>query len=243
VRDWRLLQIGKMPNVDLYLESKLTAADALEFGADAIVVATGATWRGDGVGRYHIHAISIDPDADVLTPDDLMSGKRPSGRDVVIFDDDHYYLGGVLAELLVKEGHAVTLVTPASLASYYTRASLEQAAIQSRLLNLGIAIRANEAVKGVARGQATVECAFTQRTTTLNADCAVLITSRISNDALYQELIATHSNVLAIGDARAPATIAHAVHAGRRYAEEFGSPPRDVLDVPFKRELVRLTPA
>ncbi len=243
VRDWRLLQIGKMTNVDLYLESKLTMADALEFGADAIAVATGATWRRDGVGRFHIHPMTIAGDADVLTPDDLMSGKRPAGRDVVIFDDDHYYLGGVLAELLVKEGHAVTLLTPASLASYYTRASLEQAAIQSRLLNLGITIRANEAVKSVARGRATIECVFTQKQSDLDADCVVLITSRTSNDTLYQELTANHPNVLAIGDARAPATIAHAVHAGRRYAEEFGSPLRDVLDVPFKRELVRLTPA
>jgi dimethylamine/trimethylamine dehydrogenase len=181
--------------------------------------------------------------ADCLTPDDLMAGKRPSGRNVVIFDDDHYYMGGVLAELLVKEGHAVTLVTPASLASYYTRASLEQAAIQSRLLNLGITIRANEAVKRVARGQTIIECVFTQKETTLDADSVLLLTSRSSNDALYQELSGNHPNVLAIGDARAPATIAHAVHAGRRYAEEFGSPERDVLDVPFKRELVRLTPA
>jgi dimethylamine/trimethylamine dehydrogenase len=84
---------------------------------------------------------------------------------------------------------------------------------------------------------------FTQKETKLAADSMVVISSRISNDALYQELIGNHPNVLAIGDARAPATIAHAVHAGRRYAEEFGLPARDILDVPFKRELVRLTPA
>ena len=36
----------------------------------------------------------------------------PGGR-VVIFDDDHYYMGGVLAELLVNNGCSVTLVTPA----------------------------------------------------------------------------------------------------------------------------------
>jgi dimethylamine/trimethylamine dehydrogenase len=243
VRDWRLLQIGKMPNVDLYLESKLTAADALEFGADAIAVATGATWRRDGVGRYHNHPVAIAAHADVLTPDDVMAGKRPAGPNVTIFDDDHYYLGGVLAELLVKEGHTVTLVTPASLASYYTRASLEQAAIQSRLLNLGITMRANEAVKRIAKGSAAVACVFTQKETGIEADCVVLVTSRISTDALYQELSGRHPNVMAIGDARAPATIAHAVHAGRRYAEEFGAPLRDALEVPFRRELVSLAPA
>jgi dimethylamine/trimethylamine dehydrogenase len=77
----------------------------------------------------------------------------------------------------------------------------------------------------------------------LEADGVVLITSRESVDELYRDLLGKHPDVLAIGDARAPATIAHAVHAGRRYAEEFGLPPRDALEVPFKRELVRLAPA
>ena len=31
---------------------------------------------------------------------------------VVIYDDDHYYMGGVLAELLRGEGYEVVLVTP-----------------------------------------------------------------------------------------------------------------------------------
>ena len=29
-----------------------------------------------------------------------------------MFDDDHYYMGGVIAELLAKEGLDVTLITP-----------------------------------------------------------------------------------------------------------------------------------
>ncbi len=46
----------------------------------------------------------------VFTPDDLMGGEIPTGQ-VVLFDDDHYYMGGVLAELLVENGAKVTLVT------------------------------------------------------------------------------------------------------------------------------------
>jgi hypothetical protein len=41
----------------------------------------------------------------IFTPDDLMTGKMPQGR-VVIYDDDHYYMGGVLAELLAQNGTA-----------------------------------------------------------------------------------------------------------------------------------------
>ena len=48
--------------------------------------------------------IALAADADVLTPDDIMAGRMPRGRDVLIYDDDHYYMGGVLAELLRKHG-------------------------------------------------------------------------------------------------------------------------------------------
>ena len=60
VRDWRLLQIGKMANVSLYLESDLDADQALEFGADHIVCATGATWRRDGVGHHQHLPLPVD---------------------------------------------------------------------------------------------------------------------------------------------------------------------------------------
>lgn len=49
-------------------------------------------------------------------------------------------------------------------------------------------------------------------------------------------------SVTAIGDALTPATIAHAVYAGRRYAEELDGPPRTGDEVPFCGELPELAP-
>ena len=143
VRDWRLLQIAKLPNVELYLESEMTPETLAEFGADHIVMATGSSWRRDGVARHHTRPIPIDAGADVLTPDDILDGKRPKGKNLVIYDDDHYYMGGVIAELLRKEDYAVTLVTPSYLVSSFTKASLEQHAIQAKLLELDVKIEAN----------------------------------------------------------------------------------------------------
>ena len=48
--------------------------------------------------------------------------------------------------------------------------------------------------------------------------------------------------VTTIGDALAPATIAHAVYAGRRYAEELDGPPDTGDAVPFRREIAELLP-
>ena len=76
----------------------------LDFGAEHVVIATGARWRRDGYGRTHGEAIPgfVDHPA-VFTPDDLMDGTLPEGP-VAIYDDDGFYLGSVLAELLRKAG-------------------------------------------------------------------------------------------------------------------------------------------
>jgi dimethylamine/trimethylamine dehydrogenase len=228
VRDWRLLQINKMPNVELYLESDMTPETLGEFEADHIVIATGASWRRDGVARHHSKPVKIEADADVLTPDDIMSGKRPKGKNVVLYDDDHYYMGGVIAELLRRESYNVTLVTPSCLVSSFTKASLEQAKIQTKLLELDVTITANMAVQGIAEDHVTLGCVFTERKQKLE-------------DGLYQSLADKNPNLSRIGDCYGPGTIAAAVHSGRKLAENFGSPPPDFLDLPYLREVTELS--
>ena len=40
-----------------------------------------------------------------------MAGAAINGP-VLIYDDDHYYMGGLLAEVLMKAGHRVLFATP-----------------------------------------------------------------------------------------------------------------------------------
>jgi len=87
VRDHRVQQIAKMPNVQVYRDSRLDAEHVREFGAGRVVVAAGARWRRDGVGRAHFFPVpGFDRDA-VYTPDDIMAGTRPAGPGVVVDDD------------------------------------------------------------------------------------------------------------------------------------------------------------
>jgi len=241
VRDWRLQQISRMPNVALYLESEMTPEAIAEVGADHVLLASGSSWLRDGTGRHFFSSIAIAANSDVLTPDDLMAGLRPKSRDVVIYDDDHYYMGGVLAELLRKEDYAVTLVTPAALASNFTKTSLEQKAIQKRLLGLGVRIEANKAVSAIAAEHVTTQCTFTMDETRLPTASVVLVTARKPHDALFHRLSAQGIACTRAGDCYGPATIAAAVHAGRKFAEYFGSPEPDHLDQPFRREVTALS--
>ena len=238
VRDWRLLQINKMPNVALYLESAMTAGSAAELGADHVLVATGAEWLRNGTGRHF--TAPIGGTGEVLTPDDIMAGRRPAGKAVTLFDDDHYYMGGVLAELLAKEDFTVTLVTPAPVASAYTKASLEQKAIQSRLLKCGVRIIANQAVSGLAADHVTLDCVFTGAASKLETDAVVMVTAKRPIDSLWHDLQDRGLAVTRAGDCYGPGTIAAAVHAGRNFAETFGRPALDFLEIPFRREVTGL---
>ena len=92
VRDWRLTQIAKLPNVEFHLDSVVDEAQIVDFGADRVVIATGARWRRDGTGRWLDDPVEGWDRPSVITPDDVMAGTIPSGP-VVVFDDDHYYMG------------------------------------------------------------------------------------------------------------------------------------------------------
>jgi dimethylamine/trimethylamine dehydrogenase len=249
VRDYRLQQLKQMPEVETFLDSRLSAGDVLEYGFTHVVVATGAEWRRDGTARFHHAAIPIARDTELLTPDDVMAGKRPGGGHVLLYDDDHYYMGSVLAELLVREGRQVTFVTPAGEVATWARNTLEQAKIQTRLLEIGVEIRPHRALTRVERGGVEIACVFTGKPSAIACDSVLLVTARDPRDDVYLELQARRghwaaagiASVKLIGDAQAPGLIAAAVYAGHRYAQELDAP--DIGDaLPFKRDLAELAP-
>ncbi len=218
----------------------------LEFGAKRVVLATGARWRRDGIGRAHTQAIpGFHLEDRIFTPDDVMDGRIVRGP-VVVFDDDHYYLGGVVAEKLRAEGIEVTLVTPAERVSAWTVNTLEQHAIQKHLMELGVELITNRNLAGYDGDRVLLECVYTGRRTDIAAASIVTVTSRTPNDELAVALDAMQDavsasgiiSVTSIGDCWAPSTIAASVYAGHRYAREFDWPPGDA--VAFNRELPQI---
>lgn len=246
VRDYRVYQIGQMVGVETYLESQLRVEDILEFGFKRVVIATGARWRRDGLGRAHREPVPGSDMAHVLTPDDIIGGCAPAGP-VIVYDDDHYYMGGVLAEYLQRRGLDVTLVTPAADVSHWTHNTLEQLRIQRMLLELGVEILSRYQIGGIERQRVSLECVYTGRRRNCAAASVVMVTSRFPEDSLYQALVSNAGDceragilsVDAIGDCVAPGTIAAAVYSGHRFARELdASPP---TGVGFRRELAMLS--
>jgi len=242
--------------VEIYLSSPMTAGEILETDMQNIIIATGATWRRDGMGRTLRRPILGHDLPNVFSPDDLMQKNMgPNGKplefqqliighqNVVIYDDDHYYMGGVLAELLAANDFNVSFVTPAPLVSYWSLFTLEQERIQSRLVKLGVKLYPQTVLREIES-----DCVRLQNTVSGNivgsaCDGVILVSDRISNDSLYYELKPSLEegklkSLRVIGDAEAPNIIAQAVFSGHLAAREFEEEKTE--GTPFKVERVTI---
>lgn len=235
VRDYRVQQLEKMENVEIFRESEMGAEEILEVGADHVAVATGADWKDEifSGGRFR-KVEPACPGIKIFTPGDVMSGAEPDGP-VVIYDDDHYYMGSVIAEKLLLEGRPVTLVTSGDVISEWSDHTGERSRVQRRLMELGVELLVMHELEDLDRGQVNFSCNFTDATKSFDAQSLVLVTCRRPNDAVYRDLMAkldTGSSPLKtvqrIGDCNAPAIIAAAVYSGHKYAQELDAPAGEV---------------
>jgi dimethylamine/trimethylamine dehydrogenase len=226
VRDWRLTMLGKLPNVQIFRESRMGAGDITELKSDHVVLATGSRWRRDGVG---VTGMEPGDYPLALTPDDVFAGAEV-GPSVVIYDDDHYYMGGAMAEKLALSGHQVTLVTPYPQVSGWTVYTDEQGLVQGRLMRLGVTILAQHMLAAPGPDHARIACATTGVLRDIACDSLILVTGRVPVDDLWFNL-SGHPNLARVGDCLAPSTIADAVYSAHRFARLLGEP-----DLPPRRE-------
>ena len=89
VVDYREQQLGKLDSVEIHRQSPVNVEDVLQFGFAHVVIEP-AQCGAPMVPADRITTRSPSPTARMCsTPDDIMSGVRPAGSRVVIFDDDH----------------------------------------------------------------------------------------------------------------------------------------------------------
>jgi dimethylamine/trimethylamine dehydrogenase len=171
-----------------------------------------------------------------------MQGVVPDGP-VLIFDDDSFYLGSVLAELLRAAGREVIFVSPDDAVAAWTANTQEFRHVQRRLRELDVKIVTAHNLLEFDGEAARLACVYSDREQRVSCASVLTITARLPNDELQHALEARESDwqaagieaVTPIGDCFAPGLIAHAVYAGQRYAQEFDTSPG--TGVPFKRRL------
>ncbi|MGF6507878.1 FAD-dependent oxidoreductase [Paraburkholderia sp. 32] len=231
VRDYRIYQLERMSNVQIYRHSPVGVDDILQFGAQRIVLATGSHWRTDGVGPATPNGITGLEHVHILSPEAVVGGAAIAGP-VVVYDDDHYYVGHAVAEWLRAKGYDVTLVTPLADVSQWSYYTLELRRIEERLEDAGISCVTKTKVKAGRSGALLL--ASGRKESSIACGTFVPVTLRTPDRMLMDELAARRSewqnagveSVALIGDAMAPGTVAAAVYAGAAYARELGEARR-----------------
>ena len=242
VRNYRQQQLHEMASVQVFRESRLSAEDVMAVQADHVVIATGASWRCD---RFDGDSyVSVAPKGvTLLTPDDIMAGKLPDGP-TLVYDEDSYYMGGVIAERVLQAGVPVTLVTPSDSVSAWAGMTSERWRVRSHLMKLGVALELSHSLTSFDGETARLTCEYSGVEKAVQVSSVVMVTQRRPNDALYQTLLDSVNGhvgdlpftLARIGDCEAPSIIAAATYAGHRYAQELDNPVDP--DQPLKHDRI-----
>jgi dimethylamine/trimethylamine dehydrogenase len=238
---WRVTQLQKLRNVEVIPRRQLSAREVLEYGADLVVVATGAAWRSDGVGPWDRSPLAGADLPHVTTPEQVIRGELEDAERVVVYDCEGYFMGVGIAELLAARGTSVALVTPADVVGGFLDRTHEGQPTRAKLASLNVEFHTATRMDSITESS----CHVTRlgRPAELAADAVVLVTARKSDDALYRslderpELLKEHGieALYAVGDCVAPRLIADCVFDGHRLAREIDTAdPRRPL--PIKRE-------
>jgi dimethylamine/trimethylamine dehydrogenase len=242
VADNRIFELERMANVEMFKSSALNAEQVLELGADKVFLATGSTWRRDGTGRTHLAPLKLADGIAILTPDDIMNCAAPTGE-TVIYDDDQGYLGGVIADHLVTTGSSVTFVSTASVVSPFTSHTLEQARVQSALIEKNVTLHLSTNIRGAKDAVLMIGSTYGGPAHEMRCDTLVLVTARQATRSLYNDMVRTggapRPNLL--GDALAPGLIADATFGGHLAARSFEANEQSIEDDIFRREMPSLT--
>ena len=248
VIDNRAYEIQQQKNIELYKDSELSLSHINELGIENIFLATGSSWRVDGVGRSTRDPINGLDKITVLSPEEAVRNISKLKSPIVIYDDEQGYLAGVVADHLSAEGAKITFVTPASVVSPWTDSTLEQARVQRALLKQGVEVICNKTIVS-GDGQSLIcQCVFTGNKIIIACKTIIMVTERIPNCSLYDQLIEqeealgenSKKYIKLIGDAEAPGLIADSIFSGHLAAENFETPEIEIERDMYRREMPTL---
>jgi 2,4-dienoyl-CoA reductase-like NADH-dependent reductase (Old Yellow Enzyme family) len=204
--------------VEVALNTNATAEAIAAFGADQVIVATGARWQTTGFSTFRPDrdAIPRGSGSHVLDPLSALAAPETCGQRVLVVDDNGDYLPLGLARLLTSLGKRVTVVSCDAMLGRKMEPTLDWPWLMPRVATAGVEMRASTFVERIGQGEVEVRSSVSGAIESLAADTVVLSMMRESEDALYHQLKAGGLPVTRIGDCVAPREVDDAVLEGFR---------------------------
>ncbi|MET0782536.1 MAG: FAD-dependent oxidoreductase [Microbacterium sp.] len=196
--------------VQMVLGNRVDADELVEFGADAVIVATGG--------------VPIVPDVDgiaganVVGALDVLRGVATVGENVlVVAGHDNHLAAPTLAELLVDQGRRVQMISEHVDFAHGVE-EIARFAVLHRLKTKGVRISMLTRLAQIVDGDAIIVDAFTADEQRIRDATVVLACGLTPNDRLARQLAGRVGHVALVGDALAPRRLMHATIEGARAA-------------------------
>ncbi len=201
--------------VDVRLSTYVTADDLASFGADHVILATGAEPRVDGVQLSHpgepFEGFGL---RQVISSNELFSRADIPGSSALVIDDVGHYEGLAAAEHLAAAGLPVTLVTRHPTLAPLVRSALMVDPALERLAQYRFAYHVATRVKAVDGQSATLEWVTGGPTWQVNADLVVFVSLNRPRLELLEAIEAAGIPCTVIGDAKSPRFLVKATADG-----------------------------
>ena len=167
----------------------------------------------------------------------MLGGKSVSGSRVVVIDVESYHVGASLALRLAGQGHEVTIATPSETVAAWCNWTLEGTRLREQLHATGVAMLSEANAEEIVPGAVRLRHGYGGAPFDVKADAVVLVTQRLSNEALYLELAGDAEALAAggiqavyrTGDCVAPRWLVDTVFDGHRLAREIDGPTPHVF--------------
>jgi len=214
---WYLRQFGKL-GVDIRYFTPMDDQDAIEFGADEVIIATGSV--PDGLARQRwLPAEDELPglgNGNVWSCEEVMRAQATLGKEVILLDEGGNWRGTGTAWHLADLGHHVTLVTPDPLVGKEMVRTTADFQIRRKLAELGTHFLVESVIAHWHGDAADVRSLLDASVTRVDASALITATTNMACNDIELALDGTGIQFHVIGDCASPRSAAYAFHEGRK---------------------------
>ena len=216
--EWLERQLARL-QVKVLLNTPCDPDDVKAFGADEVILATGAEPSPDGFQRAlpHFDQLPGIDRGNAWSAEDVMRRAARLGHRVIVLDEGANWKGAGTALHLAEQGHAVTVVTPAPAIMAEMARTTADIPLRHRLRELGARLMTEAAVLEWHGDGATVGT-YGGGEERIAANSLVLAVTARSNTDLSDALADEGAAHILIGDAVSPRTAVMAIYEGRKRA-------------------------
>jgi len=204
--------------VTVNYNSPMDADEVRVFGADAIVLATGAQPAGTGFQKAlpQLESLPGIEAGNVFSVDEVMARSARPGEHVIVLDDIGHWDGLGTALYLAEAGHRVTVVTWLPVIGAELVRTTADWPIRRRFKQLGVRSCTETSIKEWHGNGATLVDLRDGEETRIDANSLVLATIPVAEDWLARELDGSGLEIHSIGDSVHPRRVHMAIHEGRK---------------------------